>query len=88
MMRHGKHEQPQRLAEKLLKIRAKLGLSQPNLAKALEGQGVKAYPGYVARYELGERVPGPLTMLAYAKIARVSVEQIIDDELDLPAKYK
>ena len=87
-MRHGKHEQPKRLAKKLLKIRTKLGLSQPNMAKVLEGQGVKAYPGYVARYELGERVPGPLTMLAYAKIARVSVEQLIDDELDLSAKYK
>ncbi len=88
MMGHGKQERPRYLAEKLLKIRKKLGFSQPNMAKALEGQGVKAWPGYVARYELGERVPGPLTMLAYAKIARVAVEQLIDDELDLPAKYK
>ena len=87
-MGQGIHEQPKRLAEKLLKIRTKLRLSQVGMANALERQNVKAYPGYIARYELGERVPGPLTMLAYAKIARVSVEQIIDDALDLPAKYK
>jgi transcriptional regulator with XRE-family HTH domain len=87
-MGQGIHEQPKRLAEKLLKIRTKLRMSQVGMAKALEGRGVKAYPGYVARYELGERVPGPLTMLAYARIARVSLEQIIDDELDLPSKYR
>jgi transcriptional regulator with XRE-family HTH domain len=82
------HEQPKKLAEKLLRIRMKLGLSQVGMANALEKQDVKAYPGYIARYELGERIPGPLTMLAYAKIARVSMEQLVDDELNLPAKYK
>jgi transcriptional regulator with XRE-family HTH domain len=87
-MGHGRPERPQRLAEKLIKIRMKLRLSQAGMAEALEKQDVKAYPSYIARYELEERVPGPLTLLAYAKIARVSVEQIIDDELDLPAKYK
>jgi transcriptional regulator with XRE-family HTH domain len=85
---HGKHEQPERLAEKLLKIRAKLRLSQVGMANALERQGVKIYPGYVARYELGDRIPGLLTMRAYAKVAGVSMDQITDDELDLPAKYK
>ncbi len=45
------------------------------------------YRGYIAQYEAG-RVPGPLTLLAYAKIARVTMEQIVDDELDLPAKFK
>ncbi len=88
MMAHGKQERPERLAEKLIKIRAKLGLSQAGMAEALERQGVRADRTYIGRYELEHRVPGLLTVKAYAKIARVSVEQIIDDELDLPAKYK
>ena len=87
-MAHGKQERPERLAEKLVRIRAKLGLSQAGMSDALERQGVKVYPAYIARYELGDRVPGLLTVSAYAKIARVSMEQIVNDELNLPAKYK
>ena len=84
----GKHEHPKHLAEKLLKIRTKLGLSQTGMANALERQGVKAYRGYVALYELGQRVPGLLTIVAYAEIAGVPADKIINDKLDLPAKYK
>ena len=85
---HGKQERPKKLARKLLKIRTKLGLSQTGMASALERQGEKVTPGYVSRYELGLRVPGLLIVRAYAKIAGVSMEQLVDDELDLPAKYK
>jgi len=88
LMGTGKQEYPNRLAEKLLKIRVKLGLSQTSMASALERQGVKASGGYVSRYELGLRVPGLLTIKAYAKIAGISTDKLIDDELDLPAKYK
>jgi transcriptional regulator with XRE-family HTH domain len=83
-----RHEQPKRLAKKLIRIRVKLGLSQTGMADALERQGIKIYRGYVARYELGERIPGLLTIKAYAKIAGISTDKLIDDELDLPAKYK
>ncbi|HEV7644899.1 MAG TPA: helix-turn-helix transcriptional regulator [Pyrinomonadaceae bacterium] len=87
-MGHGKQERPKYLAEKLLKIRVKLGLSQSGMADALERHGVKVTPGYIARYESELRVPGLLIVRAYAKIAGVSMEQIVGDELDLPAKYK
>jgi transcriptional regulator with XRE-family HTH domain len=87
-MGHGKQERPQKLAEKLFKIRAKLGLSQAGMADALERQGVKASAGYVSRYELELRVPGLLIVRAYAKIAGVTMEQLVGDELELPAKYK
>lgn len=87
-MGHGKHEQPKRLAEKLFRVRMKLRLSQVGMAGALGKHGVRVYPGYIARYELGDRVPGLLTMRAYAKITGVSIDQFVDDELDLPAKYK
>ncbi len=85
----GKTEKPDRLAKKLVRIREKLGLSQTEMFAAIQKQNSKItiYRGYIAQYEAG-RVPGPLTMLAYAQIARVSVEQLINDDLDLPAKYK
>ncbi len=88
MMGTGKQEYPDRLAEKLLKIRMKLGLSQTSIASALERHGVKVSGGYVSRYELGLRVPGLLTIKAYAKVAGISTDKLIDDDLDLPAKYK
>jgi transcriptional regulator with XRE-family HTH domain len=87
-MGSGKQEHPNRLAEKLLKIRVKLRLSQTEMANALERSGVKASGGYVSRYELGLRVPGLLTVKAYAQIAGISTDKLISDELDLPAKYK
>ncbi len=83
-----KAERPKRLTEKLRRIRLKLGLSQVGMAEALEKFDVKMYPGYVGSYETNARVPSYPVVLAYARLARVSVEQIIDDELDLPAKYK
>jgi transcriptional regulator with XRE-family HTH domain len=87
-MAHGKQERPERLAEKLLKIRVKLGLSQSEMAEALERRGVKAGRTYISRYELEHRVPGLLTVKTYAKVAEISTDKLIDDELDLPAKYK
>jgi transcriptional regulator with XRE-family HTH domain len=85
---HGKQERPEDLAKKLIKIRAKLGLSQTGMANALERHGVKATRGYVSRYELGMRIPGLLTIVAYAEIAGISTDKLINDKLDLPAKYK
>jgi transcriptional regulator with XRE-family HTH domain len=87
-MGHGKQQRPEKIAEKLARIRAKLGLSQTGMSAALERQGIKVRPSSVALYEMGRNLPGLLTIRAYAKIARISSDVLIDDELDLPAKYK
>jgi DNA-binding XRE family transcriptional regulator len=89
LMGLGRTERPARLAEKLLRIREKLGLSQTEMCAAIQAENneITIYRGYIAQYEKG-RVPGPLTLLAYAGIARVSIEQMVNDKLDLPAKYK
>ncbi|HEV7643198.1 MAG TPA: helix-turn-helix domain-containing protein [Pyrinomonadaceae bacterium] len=88
-MGHGRRqERPERLAEKLKAIRAKLGLSQIGMSAALERQGIKMRPSSIALYELGQRIPGLLTIGAYAKIAGISTDKLIYDELNLPAKYK
>lgn len=76
---------PERLAEKLLRIRLALGLSQPQMHKHL---GVEALIDYtkISTYELGKREPPLMILLEYARVANVYVEALIDDELDLPNK--
>ena len=74
------------MAEKVRDIRLKIGLTQEAMFDALAAQGVKVHPGYVSLYEIGERVPGLLIILAYARIAGTSTDILIDDKLDLPEK--
>ena len=76
---------PRRLAEKLLQIRFGLGLSQKKMVKSL---GVEDRINYtnISKYELNKNEPPLAILLAYARLARVHLEEIIDDELDLPRK--
>ena len=76
---------PERLAEKLRDIRVGLGLSQTQMLRQLEMEE-RLYYGRISEYELGKREPTLMTILQYARAARVHVEDIIDDELDLPSK--
>ena len=76
---------PERLAEKLLKIRNTLGLSQTELHKSL---GVEEDIPYtrISDYELGKNEPTLIVLLEYARVAGVHLEAIVDDRLDLPTK--
>jgi transcriptional regulator with XRE-family HTH domain len=40
----------------------------------------------ISQYERGARVPSLPVLLAYARAANVSVEALIDDEVDLPER--
>ena len=82
-MGKAKEDQPKRLAEKLRQIRTSLGLTQQGMKDALTKRGVKVYRGYIGNYETGRAVPSLLILRAYAKVARVSTDQIIDDDLEL-----
>jgi len=76
---------PKRLAEKLLRIRLSLGLSQTEMLKRLGVEDSIAYT-QISRYESGAREPTLMTLLQYARVANVYVESLIDDEVDLPEK--
>ena len=76
---------PERLAEKLLQIRVALGLSQTQMLKQLEMEERLHY-GRISEYESGKREPTLMTILQYARVAGVPMENIVDDELDFPAK--
>ncbi len=76
---------PERLAEKLLQIRVGLGLSQTQMLRQLEMEERLHY-GRISEYESGKREPTLTTVLQYARVAGVHMEDIVDDELDLPTK--
>jgi transcriptional regulator with XRE-family HTH domain len=77
---------PLRLAEKLKQIRTSLGLSQKEIAIRLEDQDVRIRitRSSISGYELGKRAPSALLVLAYANLAKVYVDVLADDALDLP----
>lgn len=71
---------PKRLAEKLLQIRTALGLSQSAMVKRL---GVEMPHRYISNYEKDKSEPPLTVLLAYTRVANVSLEQIVDDDADL-----
>jgi transcriptional regulator with XRE-family HTH domain len=84
MGRRGRIRQ-EHLAEKLLQLRLALGLSQTELLKRLGVDDLIVY-NQISRYETGTHEPPLRILLAYARLAGVCPEVLIDDEMDLPAK--
>jgi transcriptional regulator with XRE-family HTH domain len=84
MGRRGRIRQ-ERLAEKLLQIRTALGLSQTEMLYRLGVADLIVY-NQISRYETGSHEPPLRILLAYARLAGVCPELLIDDELDLPAR--
>jgi len=84
-MARGARIRPERLPEKLLQIRLALGLSQSELLRRL---GLEEQMDYrrVSEFERGTTEPHLTVLLQYARAAGVHMEDIVDDELDLPAK--
>jgi DNA-binding XRE family transcriptional regulator len=76
---------PLRLAEKLRHIRTQLGFSQTELLERMGLAGSMHY-GRISEYEQGKREPNLMTLLAYARTARVHLEDIVADEFELPRK--
>jgi transcriptional regulator with XRE-family HTH domain len=84
-MGRASREKPVRLGEKLLEIRTKLGLSQDGMLRAL-GLADKYGRHYVSGFERGEREPPLIVLLRYSEVAKVWLNALVDDEVDLPEK--
>jgi transcriptional regulator with XRE-family HTH domain len=76
-------EQPARLAEKLVHIRNALNLSQEEIVRRL-GLEDRLTREEISKYERGLRTPSLLTLLKYARAAGLIIDDLIDDEIDLP----
>jgi transcriptional regulator with XRE-family HTH domain len=73
---------PKHLAKKLLQIRRSLGVSQGELVRQLGVQALIEHTT-ISKYELNRNEPPLAILLAYARLAGIPVERIIDDELEL-----
>ena len=80
-MGQASREKPARLGVKLLQIRTALGLSQNGMVERL---GLAIPQFMISNFERGTREPSLIVLLKYARVVRVAVEVLIDDELDLP----
>ncbi len=76
---------PERLAEKLIQIRQALGLSQTEMLHRLGIEDLISYK-QISKYETGKGEPMLVILLRYARVAGVSMDVLVDDDLDLPAK--
>jgi transcriptional regulator with XRE-family HTH domain len=84
-MARGARVKPERLSEKLLQIRLALGLSQSEMLRRLGFEDAMDYRR-ISEFERGTTEPHLSVLLEYARAAGVHMEDIVDDELDLPER--
>lgn len=82
-MGRASREKPVRLGEKLLQIRNALGLSQDGMLRAL-GLSEQYGRHYISGFERGEREPPLKVLLCYSELAKVWMNALVNDEIDLP----
>jgi transcriptional regulator with XRE-family HTH domain len=79
--------QPERLAAKLRQIRLALDYTLEEMARAL--RHVKKSPpakSHILRFEAGTREPSLLVLLEISRLSGVSLEALVDDELEVPER--
>jgi transcriptional regulator with XRE-family HTH domain len=75
-----------RLSQKLKQIRVSLGLSQNEILDRL-GLSESLFRSNISQYERGARVPSPKVLLQYSRLADIDLAVLIDDDMDLPARF-
>lgn len=76
----------ERLGPKLREIRQQLDLTQTQMIERLSCPDMALHPASISEYEKGKREPPAKVLLQYARVAGVTVEMLIDDDLDLPER--
>jgi len=87
-MGRGRRVQPKKLRLKLKAIRDRMGLTQQELVEMLQihAPGEFVDPSYISQYESGKREPSLFILLAYSKITGISINTLVDDQMDLPER--
>jgi transcriptional regulator with XRE-family HTH domain len=82
---------PKRLPEKIKFIRSHFDLTLEEMVVKIEKRlsklgfpDIKVYTGNITEFEKGKREPQLPVLLAYAHLANVFVDVLINDELALP----
>lgn len=74
---------PKKLGKKLLQIRLNLGMSQRQIVDALNYKDTPLRASQISQYENGQREPTMMLVLAYARLAKVPMERLVDDKMKL-----
>ena|SRR5215211_3801721 len=84
MGKHARRKQ-RRLADKLLRIRQSLNLSQNEILWQM-GLDEEFTRTNISNYELGQREPPLYVLLQYAHLAGLCLDVLVDDELEVPKR--
>jgi len=74
---------PKKLGKKMKQIREGLGMSQREIVKALNYKDTPLRASQISQYESGQREPTMMLVLAYARLANVPMEYLVDDKMKL-----
>jgi transcriptional regulator with XRE-family HTH domain len=83
LMGRAHRSRPDRLGEKLLLIRTRLGLSQSELIKKLAIKSEALYPASISLFERGGREPSLPVLLAYSNLSGWTINELVDDKVVL-----
>ncbi len=84
-MGRAQRPRPKHLAAKMKRLRLALGYTQRQMLEALQDEKTPTlYENHINLFESGKREPDLPLLLRYARVAGVSVEMLIDDEMELP----
>ena len=75
---------PKKLGKKLRQIREQLGMSQRQIVEMLNYTATPLRASQISQYENGQREPTMMLVLAYARLAKVPMEVLVDDKMRLP----
>ncbi len=74
---------PKKLSKKLKQIRMRAGFNQSEMVRALNYKASPLRAAQISHFESGKREPRCLLVLAYARFAGVSTDELIDDKMSL-----
>jgi transcriptional regulator with XRE-family HTH domain len=77
---------PAKQGRKLKAIREHLGLTQEQLIERLDCPSIPLHTGAITNYEKNARDPSSIVLLRYARLVKLSMDVLIDDEIDLILK--
>jgi transcriptional regulator with XRE-family HTH domain len=76
---------PKYLGTKLAKVREKLGIeTYEEMIARLDVKEVKLHRASIMRFEKGKLEPPSIVLLKYAKLAGITIDDLVDDTRELP----